>query len=201
MRKKYTTETTYCGHPIQANDRLRSNCNILDSIKELLDDQLSRHCKVFVTRTDIRKPPQCSADEFKQCIEKTLAATKRTITRRGVDISYLAVKEIGRGNAPHFHLVHFIDGNKIQHPQTLQTEIVKQFNHSLHQCDQPDSSSSVDFCNHSGGNAHMVKRGDQASYDNAFRRVSYMAKENTKPELGRSVYRSQTNKRKSTIKK
>jgi hypothetical protein len=85
---------------------------ILDRIVSQLSAILSHHCKVFVCM-EIFPVTDYSADNelFSKFIKKY---TKRLRIRFGLSrVGYVWVREQGVGEAQHYHLVLFLDGNKV----------------------------------------------------------------------------------------
>lgn len=195
MRRTYTTsgETTFNGHPIvnQICDK-----NILGVLDRTMSDFVNRHCKALFFRTDLDTPLGCT-DASNHALSKTMEHMQKKLAAQGIDSAYVATREEKNGRQ-HYHTGCLVDGSKIRTPYTIQQEMGQEFEHQLglppnrnHGC---MDDCSQDKYGQFQTNAHLIKRKDPDSYDEAFQRASYLAKAATKPQSGRQVFSSHVRK-------
>jgi hypothetical protein len=142
---------------------------ILHKIFSQLSSMHSHHCKVFVC-LQIYHLHDYSADNelFSDFIQKYKKRLKRRF--KLIRIGFVWVREHGEGEAQHYHLVLFLDGNKIQfhhHVFDLAEEIWVGWNQP-----RPAFPSDKSFYN--------LKRDDWSAIDGVLYHLSYMAKVHTK---------------------
>ncbi len=185
-RRQVTTEPTYEGHPILTNPKKNQGCDkgILKAIKRIADHALSERSRVMMMRYDVRIPHACK-EQANNIFSTAQADFVKHLSRHGLSPHYVAVREES-SNSPHYHVASFLDHSKTKsafHHLRKMDEIVsrkvdkltgKRHQGLVHFCDQ-------DRLGEPQPNTHVISRNNQASYDAAFLRASYLAKVNTKP--------------------
>lgn len=153
---------------INANDKRGCFVEILESTKQQIDAMLSHHCKVLVIRIDLHvnryQPDNTLISNFVRKLRKKLN-TKYNLSRLG----YIWVREQERAKHQHYHFALLIDANKIRYPKKVITIIEDIWQKWL--LPKPFTP---------GHCYYLVHRGDNTAYQEAFYRLSYMAKERGK---------------------
>lgn len=142
---------------------------ILDKIVSQLSAMLSHHYKVLICM-EIFPVVDFSEDNklFSRFIEKF---KKRLRTRFGLSrVGYVWVREHGKSEAQHYHLVLFLDGNKVNIHHSI-FKIAEEMWTARNQ-PRPAFPSSRSYYN--------LTRGQWTSVDEAIYHLSYMAKVHTK---------------------
>ncbi|NMA40937.1 MAG: inovirus Gp2 family protein [Lentisphaerae bacterium] len=184
-QRKLTFEPDYNGYPINTDKEAGLACDtrILNAIERTLDAGLEASSKALVFRYDVRLPR--TIEETSNEIFKSFQADFcKHLTRKGLKPRYVAVREGDSSPNPHYHVAMVLDGQKTQNPyghlqkagETLarKLDLPPDRNHGLiHACDR-------DYNGQPQPNSYMLTR-DGENYDDAFHRLSYLAKVSTKP--------------------
>lgn len=141
---------------------------ILLAIKNQLDAMLSHHSKVLVIRFDLHlykaTPDNALISKFVRKFRKR-AAAKFGIIRFG----FTWVREQADAKAQHYHFALYLNGNQTRHPYNvllLIKDIWQRWGHP-----KPYTPKSCYY---------LLKRADVGAYQEAFARLSYMAKVDSK---------------------
>lgn len=154
----------------------------------LLCHMLEKHSQVFAARLDIH-----SSDEN---ITKILHRLSEKEKRKGLDPSYLAVRELGESGHNHFHTIFFLNGNKTRSTWPLFVDANRVMNNVLGE-KSDKKSGLIDLCNHEFKNGIMIRRNtyDKDAIEALSKKVSYLAKEDQKKTVkGKSYFSSQIKK-------
>ena len=184
-QRKLTFDPHYNGHKINTDSESGLACDtrILNAIERTLETGLQASSKAFVMRYDVRLP-QTIEDTSNKVFMSFQADFCKHLTRKGLKPKYVAVREGDSSTNPHYHVALVLDGQKTQNPyghlqkaeETLarKLDLAPEVNHGLiHACDK-------DYNGQKQPNSYMVLR-DGKNYDDAFYRLSYLAKVSTKP--------------------
>ena len=185
-RRKITTEPIYQGHPILTDPQKNLGCDesILKTIKRVADHCIEEKSRVMMMRYDVRIPNACQ-DQANAIFSASQADFIKYLSRQKLSPYYVAVREES-SNSPHYHVATFLDHSKTKsayHHLNKMNEIVTRKVNTL---TGQQHSGLVNFCNRDAlgmpqPNTHVISRNNQASYNEAFQRASYLAKVNTKP--------------------
>ena len=125
---------------------------------------LSFHSRVLSIRVDLHLTEYEPTNErISKLTRKFVKKFKREYSMKR--IAYQWVREQERAKSQHYHLVFYLDGNKIRHPAKV-NEWIREYWQGQNQPKPP----IIGRC------YSMVKRGDKSSIDEAVYRMSYMAK-------------------------
>jgi|SaaInlV_110m_DNA_1040235.scaffolds.fasta_scaffold07821_2 hypothetical protein len=136
---------------------------ILTRIISQLDIAYSIHKRLLVLRFDLHLSHYTSNNEV---ISKFLKRTKQWISRNYniKDIGYAWVREVERAKVQHYHLVLFLDGDKIRYPNKLTKHIKETWSDNGY---MPTIKNPYYFLDKHN---HKEMRGE------AINRISYLAK-------------------------
>lgn len=159
------------------NNHYDCNPQIKSRLKDILDRSLSDHARVLLIRFDVRYPAGYHAPDDNSIFQQFIENYRRYLNRRGYSPLYLWCREQNLSNNPHYHVCFLLDGTVISKMPNLNkaTDI---FNQLLDL--QPDTKGLIHFSNPYGT---MLSRGDQFSYDDAMKYISYLAKTYTKESV------------------
>ena len=191
MLQAFSSQTyTELAYPQINGDAYRQD--ILSQIIARLNGMISRHNKVLLIRFDIRFPNGYPHDGNNHEISCLLRRLRENLGYSGIDVQYAWVREQVSSLVPHYHVVVMIDGSKIQNPVGVLHEADRIWRHTVGY----DVTGLVDFCCHDGGVGHVMLRRPSSvatgealeirqhqfrdAYDNAVRRVMYLAKSYSK---------------------
>jgi hypothetical protein len=127
IKDKQDRKTKYFKDYIELNnEQLKINSGvdkgiyleILTRIINQLDTSYSIHKRLLVVRFDLHLRHYTPNNEV---ISKFIKRTKQWVSRnyKMKDIGYVWVREVERSKVQHYHLVLFLDGDKIKHPGRL----------------------------------------------------------------------------------
>ena len=137
---------------------------ILATIKGQLTAMSSHHSRLLVVRVDLHlssySPDNRELSRFLDKIRKHCRA-KYKAKRLG----YLWVREQEKAKQQHYHLALILDGNRIKHPSALLAWICVRWEARNH-----PRPFVPEHC------FYNVKRANQASFKEVFKRLSYFAK-------------------------
>lgn len=150
------------------------NCYVepLQRFKREIDAMLSHHDKIFIYRFDIHIHVHSQTNEVISKFRKSYAErVKRYYKTKNV--AYVWCREVERSKKQHYHLAVIVDGNKTNVGGALQymaEEVASLQDLTIGLCDNP---------------SYLIKRADLAkgnysTYNDAFYRLSYLAKERGK---------------------
>lgn len=187
-RRKLTFNNDYQGHPIITNPDTNLACDekILETIKTHMDAAVDRRSRNMLLRYDIRLPEGCT-ENSNQLFSSIQADFIKHLNREGLSPKYIAVREESN-NKPHYHGVLLLDYKKTRNPYGHLHKLNEIATRKVFQATgQQISQGLVEFCDkdpegNPQPNIHIIKRNDPDSYNEAFKRASYLAKISTKPK-------------------
>ena len=181
-----TYDSNYKGHHILTDKKKKQGCYtyILDKIQGILDLSTKKHNKVLLTRFDLRFPKGHSEDVSNKAISRFQSTFHKNLKRHGLDPSGMWCREQSREKHHHYHCFVAVDGNKIQFPHKILEQAEKNWGNTL----GVDATGLVDHCTKSRKgekqtNSYRLRRSDDdfdQVYDDCHKRLSYLAKVNTK---------------------
>jgi hypothetical protein len=150
------------------------NCYVepLQRFKREIDAMLSHHCKIFILRFDVRIYTNSQTNEVISNFRKSYAErVKRYYKTKNV--AYVWCREVEKKKKQHYHFAVIVDGNEAWVAGALLAmaeEVAAIQDLSIGYCDNP---------------SYLIKRtdlakGDYSTYNDAFYRLSYLAKERGK---------------------
>jgi len=150
--------------PINANGKHGCFVEILARTKDQLDAMLSHHSRILVIRFDLHvdtfQPDNKLISDFVRKLRKKLKANFN-LTR----IGYIWAREQEKAKQQHYHFALIIDANKVRYPtRVLETVDV------IWQAWLLPKPYTPKNC------YYVVKRFDTVKFQEAFNRLSYMAK-------------------------
>ncbi len=191
-RRTLTTEPEYLGHPINtgANNDLPCVTRILDTNLRVLDRFTENHHTTLMSRIDFRYPQGFKPDGNED-MKNILAQGIKSLQRQyGTKLGYVMVLEESDDGGVHFNGFTLQDMSVLKSPlpvvQTLE-RIADRITGVAGQ-NGTDNQGLVQLCQ----NGVVIHRGNQEEYDEAFYRVSYLAKLKDKTESGREIFCSKT---------
>lgn len=156
--------------PINTRDKPGQGCymEILQALKGQMDAMLAHHARVLFVRIDLKPPSFTDDNEPMRRFMRKL--TKRLKRRYGFSrVGYLWAREIERSKKQHYHLALMLDARVIHHPASiieLAEEIAEGWGWG--------KTFTPKNC------YYQITRDDPASYAEAFKRGSYLAKQRGK---------------------
>ena len=150
------------------------NCYVepLQRFKREIDAMLSHHCKIFILRFDVRIYTNSQTNEVISNFRKSYAErVKRYYKTKNV--AYVWCREVETAKKQHYHFAVIVDGNETKVGGALQymaEEVASLQDLTIGYCANP---------------SYLIKRSDLAkgnysTYNEAFYRLSYLAKERGK---------------------
>jgi len=185
---KITYEPTYKGHPIMADPDKGHGCHaeIVDRGLAISDHMAANHNKVLAFRFDANQPQDGDWPADNGKFAKFMSSFVKDLDRKGLDPHYLWVRERSREKHQHHHACVWVDGSKAQSPYPLIERAERLWprmfeGHEgesglVNRCDKGDDGSHR-------SNSVMLRKGEdgyQEALDESVRRMSYLAKVNTK---------------------
>ncbi len=150
------------------------NCYVepLQRFKREIDAMLSHHCKIFVLRFDVHVHTHSQTNEVISKFRKSYAdRIKRYYKTKNV--AYVWCREVEKSKKQHYHFAVIVDGNEAWVAGAL-----------LAMAEEVASLQdlTIGFCKNP---SYLIKRadlskGDYSTYNDAFKRLSYLAKERGK---------------------
>ena len=190
-RRVEVYEDNYPKHPINASREQVEPCDkkILDKIEECFNDEQEKHSKMMAFRYDVRIPKSIDNIDANRLFIKGQADIVKHLTRQGVDPRYVAVREKSGNGKDHYHVMVLVNAHKTQNPHGHLTKAEEIFERKLGL--EPNGKHGiVNFCDKdqdgkTARNFYIVHRGNNAEFDEAFKRASYLARCHTKTDDGR----------------
>ena len=186
------------------------NKNAMKKIVEMTDSMIDRHSKVLQIRFDLRYPQdhiprqEPSQSRKRSDFSRTMQAVAQELNRKHLDVQYVGKEERENSIHPHAHFGLQINGNKIQHRNSILPIVEKHWGHTLNiPAEEVHRKQLVFPCNRDGegnprANGYRIDRNDvlhfQDQKEAAIRQLSYLAKEresDTLPKGTRKYYFSQ----------
>ena len=175
----------------QVNDEAYRQ-DILSQIIARLNWMINHHNKVLFIRFDIRFPNGYPHDGNNHEISSLLRRLRENLGYSSVEVQYTWVRERVGSPLPHYHVAMLVDGSKIQNPMGILLEADRIWNHTIGY----GGTGLVNFCCHDGGVGHVMLRRPSSvaegealetaqcqfrdAYDDAMRRIMYLAKSYSK---------------------
>lgn len=211
-RKNTFTDKQFHGYQL-AEQNYTFNKNAMKKIVEMTDSMIDRHSKVLQIRFDLRYPqdyiPQQEPSQSRKRSDfsRTMQAVAQELNRKHLDVQYVGKEERENSIHPHAHFGLQINGNKIQHRNSILPIVEKHWGHTLNiPAEEVHRKQLVFPCNRDGegnprANGYRIDRNDvlhfQDQKEAAIRQLSYLAKEresDTLPKGTRKYYFSQYGK-------
>ncbi len=179
-KRKVTYDKTYDGHPINNGKTKVFGCDvkILRRLKETMDDAIARHTNATQeVRMDFHLPETVNPEDANRVMSDLVGEVVRTLNRprsrdipeprKGIDASYVLVREQNETRLPHFHAVFFWDAGKSLpvsiHVGEIQGIVARKLGDQTlaYECKR--------------GHV-LIQKNDKWAYNQAFYNVSYLAK-------------------------
>ena len=195
-------EDNYLDHPINASREKNQPCDkkILKRIEDVLDNALSKHSRILVYRFDVRCPQNGEYSDTNKLFARGEADVVKYLTRKGLDPSYLAVRERSGKEGNHYHVLMTLDASKTLSPygHLKKTEMIFERKFGL---EADGNHGVINYCDHDRKgnpvpNSYIVHRDNEEEYNNVFRRASYMAKIHSKTDDGKREMFASTRRKK-----
>lgn len=192
VNRRLTTEPEYHGLPINvgSNNDLPCDTKILGTIERVMKRSLEEHSRILVARFDLTFPQTCEPHgnkEFKEIMKQTVTSIQRHDNTKP---EYVAVREQSEDGGYHYNGILILDNRVKKSPMKVLKEMERIEGNVLGLDDQTGT------CNwglvHSGSNIHIVHRGNDEEFAEAFHRASYLAKLKEKGDEGRELFCSKT---------
>ena len=161
---------------------------IFERADELLYQKIQENSQVLAGRLDFH-----GRDEDVQKVIQRLVEKEK---RKGLNPSYLAVREVGKSGNNHYHTIFFLNGNKTRSVWPLFEDANNAMNNRLGEKTNK-KSGLIDLCNHDFENGIMIRRNskDKAAINELSKKVSYLAKKDQKENVkGKRFFSSQLKK-------
>ena len=181
-RRVITFDENYHEHPTMA-DRDKGygmDTKKLQTIESTLDYALERHSKVMGFRVDLSMDQSTDNGIYR----KTMSEVVRHLQNHKLSPLYVGVREVNpsTGNT-HYHNIILVDASRSQNPYGHLSYINEKWQKN---CEDAGCRGTVDYCDKSENmtNPHteyIMHRGNKEEYDEFFRRSTYLAKIDTKP--------------------
>ncbi len=160
---------------------------ILDALGRQLVYYVSKHSKTLVVRFDLHFPSDFPLVQSNAYISETIAYIVKKYKRHGLDPQYTWTMEQHNSAHPHYHIVLYLDGQKIRSYQHVFANAEAAWGRAL----DTDVSGCVHHCNTTKGVFDMNRNGNQVRWcdgnqvmqtqmQKVYNQISYLAKENTK---------------------
>ena len=193
MKIQIISGGTFKGYPLLAYDGPDTGYreDILQRIKERLEESLQQTSKVLVVRLVIRLPQVVRSDGSNDCFQYFIEEYRRVLVHNL--LHYVWVREQHLSHNPHWHVVLFLNGNEIRYfKYTYQAEYfwslaLRRF-YGYSDC----VNGLVHIC-HGGyqgvrmNHGIMVPRDNLAMRAEVFKACSYLAKIYTKGNAPKNV--------------
>ena len=187
--KRTTTESMYNNHTIMTDNARGLACDIkiLNEIERQFQYAEATKSKSYFMRYDVRLPEGLDHTDnglFREFQSKFI----KNRSRKGFKPQYVAVREQSKEKHQHYHVALWLDGQKTQNIHDHITTAERLWNKTLGLPDRENGYGLIDDCTKSRSgtkqiNGVMLRRDDPeyaSKKDDCFRRVSYLAKVNTK---------------------
>ncbi len=167
--------------------------SILDKMIERLELMLNRHSKVLIVRLIVRYPFEVTSDSRNDCFQYFMEEFRRHLKLEGFDPQYVWVREQDSSHNPHYHVLIFLNGNKIQYYKYpfKANEIWCNAIARHHGYDCPQKGL-IEVCSagYDGipmNHGILLHRDNEMLKQEAYRICSYLAKVNTKGNTPKNV--------------
>ena len=163
--------------------------DILNPLTNLFNGYVDEHSKTLVVRFDLHYPATYPMVTNNACLSELIAYITKKYQRWGLSPKYFWVMEQAHSHNPHYHVVLFLDGQK-----------VRSYSHVFHAVEDAwsralgvDVSGCIHHCNSYNGAIDMNRNGLQirrcdgeelfhTQQQAVYNQISYLAKEDTKAE-------------------
>ncbi len=160
---------------------------ILDALGRQLVYYVSKHSKTLVIRFDLHFPQNFPLVLSNYYISTTIAYIVKKYKRQGLDPQYTWTMEQYNSTHPHYHIVLYLDGQKVRSYRHIFTTAKAAWGRAL----GVDVSGCVHHCHTTNGvfdlhrNGLQIRKSDgeekmQIQVQNVYNQISYLAKEKTK---------------------
>lgn len=93
--------------------------DVMQACEERLED-MSRSCaRVFLVRFDVHYPAGYPAPSSNELCSELLRLFREYFTNHTTKTHYVAVREQGQSDNPHYHVAFFVDGSKFDNAYTI----------------------------------------------------------------------------------
>ncbi|SHN72752.1 YagK/YfjJ domain-containing protein [Desulfovibrio litoralis] len=170
---KYTQE--YRGYKIMANEQLKCNKKILDTVINQIETSTAKHNKVFVVNFSLTYPQTQISSTNNKDITIFMDRFTKYLEKDKKIIDYTWVREQNTSKNHHYHVMPTLNGNKIQNQHGIMKEATRIWEEVI----SSEASGLVDY----SSTPHMLRKDDpayQEKLENCILHASYLAKENTK---------------------
>lgn len=192
IKSPITTSTEYQGLPLlEFKNNMGYYNQVLDRINERIESSLNRTSQCLVVRLVVNFPVDINATSDNSCFQYFIEEYRRYLG--GKLLHYLWVREQHYSHNQHYHVILFIDGNKIRYfrcpskAEDLWSNAINKFHNInftgtglIHQC-------SAYLNNIPMNHGMLIQRGDVPIMHEVFRLCSYLAKVATKGDAPKGV--------------
>ena len=152
------------------------NCYVepLQRFKREIDAMLSHHSKVFMLRFDVRVNTHSQTNEqMTRFLRSYIPRVERYYKTKNV--AFVWCREVERAKKQHYHFAVMVDGSNA-------TRVSQEL---LRMADEVAAHQKLDKIGYCENASYLIKRtdlakGDYSTYNEAFKRLSYLAKERGK---------------------
>ncbi len=160
---------------------------ILYNLNDLLEFYINNHSKTMVVRFDLHFPRDYPITASNKPISETIAYVVKKYKRQGLDPMYFWVMEQNRSEHQHYHVVLFLDGQKVRSYSHVFHNVEEAWGRALN----ADTRGCVHHCNSYQGQIDMNRNGLQVrrcdgvermheQIQAVYNQISYLAKKATK---------------------
>lgn len=174
---------------------VRMRRDIMGTIEKICDRMTARFSRVLCIRMDVRFPTDYPHDGLNREIGDLTKRLRESLGFHDIEVQYVWAREQKTSDNPHYHLMVFVDGHKVQSPYRIFSAAERLWGNVI----GASAKGLIDHCNHeyNGDRAHngiMLRRpANEISgqeFDDArayvLFRAAYLAKTHTK---GNAPYR------------
>lgn len=180
---------------INNNEKYGCYNEVLKLIEKTLENALSKHSRVLIVRFDLSFPKWMKETSSNKYISMFMQYLQRRLDTDEIDPKYIWVREQSKEKHQHYHVAMFVNGNRMRSPYRIHTYAKEIWGKVLN---IDDGSGYVNECRRyrdgRRGTAHYYickdKKDWRNTYESCFKRLSYLAKTNTKgytPSRVRSI--------------
>ena len=161
--------------------RYAYNKKKLHSTKSLIDHYTHKHNKTLVVRCDIRYPTDYDkSTDNNSDITRCMRKVRQKYHRQGLEPMFIWCREKDTSIHPHYHVALLLNGNKVRSYNHVFKTVEDMFKNTI----GVDNNGLVDACMRYE-NGILLDRNRQdyiQKYQDVYRQLSYLAKENGKGE-------------------
>lgn len=172
---------------LQEPNKYTYRTEMITPLKQLLYYYVRTHSKTMVIRFDLSFPQDYPLVYNNNAISETIAYIVKKYGRRGLEPMYFWCMEQKKSSHPHYHVVLFLDGQKVRSYDHVFYNVQEAWGRSL----GVNVSGCVHHCNTYLGQVYMdrnglqIRRCDgieamQQQMQAVYNQISYLAKEDTK---------------------